>query len=69
MWLIDPDEVSLNVIVLYRVLLLKESDRDIEVQIYVRSPIFARRHYNHVYALWFIEIAGRSRIRNPYIVF
>lgn len=38
MWLIDPDEVSLNVIVLYRVLLLKESDRDIEVQIYVRSP-------------------------------
>lgn len=51
MGLIDPDEVSLNVIVLYRVLLLKESDRDIEVQIYVRSPIFARRHYNHVYAL------------------
>lgn len=28
MWLIDPEEVLLNVIVLYRFLLLKESVRD-----------------------------------------
>lgn len=52
MGLIDPDEVSLNVIVLYRVLLLKESDRDSEVQIHVRSPIFARRHYIIMYTLY-----------------
>lgn len=58
MSLIDPEEVLFSVIVLYRFLLLKESVRDIKVQIHVLSPVFARRHYNHVYSLWFIEIAG-----------